>query len=262
MAAISIRLAARTDRMRNVLKVFAKWAMAKTPFRLIRAPQNRFQAIEECLRHLKKLGYAPRVIVDGGAHLGDFSLLADMVFPGAAIHMIEPQPACHDPLAALAEKHGFELHSVALVSDEEAGKPVTMAASSVPSTGAYIVLPSDRVPANLLVNTSTLDKLFGPTMNPDDRILLKLDLQGYELAALRGAVDMLKAVEFVLTEISLFAQAYEPSITELVVFLDDNDFDLFDIAALSARARDNRLKQGDLLFVKRGTSLTRDTSWA
>src|ERR1700738_710992 len=98
------RLASNIGRnlmMRNALKSCAKWALAKTPFRLIRAPQNRFQAIEECLRHLEGLGYAPRMIVDGGAHLGDFSMLAHVVFPGAAIHMIEPQPACQDALAAL-----------------------------------------------------------------------------------------------------------------------------------------------------------------
>jgi FkbM family methyltransferase len=223
---------------------------------------NRFQAIEECLRHLKGSVYAPKIIVDGGAHLGDFSVLAEVIFPGAAIHMIEPQPACQKALAVLVAKHGFKLHPVALVSDEEAGKQVAIAAGSEPSTGAYIVPQADRVAANVMVDTSSLDRLFGSTVNPGDRILLKLDLQGYELAALQGAIETLKSVEIVLTEVSFFAQAYEPSIVQLVTFFDENGFDLFDVAALSARARDNRLKQGDLIFVKRGTSLAADTSWA
>jgi FkbM family methyltransferase len=248
--------------MRGALRTGVKRVLAWTPFRLTRGPQNRFQSIEECLRHLRELGYAPKVIIDGGAHLGDFALLADIVFPRAAVHLIEPQPACQDALRALVKKRGWALHPVALVSDEEAGKPVTMAAGSEPSTGAHIVPAADRTKANLLVDASTLDRLFAQTSNAGDRILLKLDLQGYELAALRGALEVLKSVEFVLTEVSFFAQAYEPSIAELIAFLDKNDFDLFDIAALSPRARDNCLKQGDLLFVKRGTSLTRDTSWA
>jgi FkbM family methyltransferase len=247
--------------MRNVLKSLAKWAIAKTPFRIVRSPQNRFQAIEECLRHADGLGYAPRIIVDGGAHLGDFALLAHGIFPEAAIHMIEPQPACHDALAALAAKRGFKLHSIALVSEEEAGGPVAMAAGSEPSTGAHIV-PADRAPANVLVGTTTLDRLFGSTVSPGDRVLLKLDLQGYELAALQGSVKLLRSVEIILTEVSFFAQAYEPSVVQLVKFFDENGFDLFDVAALSARARDNRLKQGDFIFVKRGTSLATDTSWA
>jgi len=248
--------------MRNALKSCVKWALSKTPFRLIRGPLNRFQAIEESLKHLKGLDYAPRIIVDGGAHLGDFAALADVLFPGATIHMIEPQPACQDTLAVLAAKRGFKLHPVALVSEEEAGKPVAIAAGSEPSTGVYIVPPADQIPSNVLVETSTLDRIFGSTASPGDRILLKLDLQGYELAALRGAVKTLKSVEIVLTEVSFFAQAYEPSIVQLVIFFDENGFELFDVAALTARARDNRLKQGDLLFVRRGTSLATDTSWA
>lgn len=248
--------------MLNALKSCVKWALAKTPFRLIRAPLNRFQAIDDCLRHLKGLGYAPRIIVDGGAHLGDFAALADIIFPGAVIHMIEPQPACQDALSSLAAKRRFKLHPVALVSEEEAGKRVAMAAGSGPSTGAHIVPPADRVPANILVGTTTLDRLLGSTVSPGDRILLKLDLQGYELAALQGAVKTLNSVEIVLTEVSFFAQAYEPSIVQLVIFFDENGFDLFDVAALSARARDNRLRQGDFIFVKRGISLATDTSWA
>jgi FkbM family methyltransferase len=170
--------------MRDALKSCVKWALAKTPFRLIRAPLNRFQAIEECLAHLKGLGYAPRIIVDGGAHLGDFSVLAEVIFPGAAIHMIEPQPACQEALAVLATKRGFKLHSVALVSKEDAGKQVAIAVGSEPSTGAHIVPPADKVAANVMVDTTSLDRLFGSTVIPGDRILLKLDLQGYELAAL------------------------------------------------------------------------------
>jgi hypothetical protein len=36
------------------------------------------------------------------------------------------------------------------------------------------------------VATSTLDQLFGRHIGPDDRAFLKLDLQGYKLAALSG----------------------------------------------------------------------------
>jgi FkbM family methyltransferase len=248
--------------MRRIVKSLVKWGLAKTPFRLIRGPQNRFQAIEDCLWHLKGLGYAPRMIIDGGAHLGDFSILACRVFPNADIHMIEPQPACQGALMALETAHRFKLHPFALVSSEQVGKPVVLAASSEPSTGAYIVPAADRVPENILVETSTLDRLLVSAVKPGDRVLLKLDLQGYELSALRGAVGMLKSVEVLLTEVSFFAQAYEPSIAELTAFLDEHEFDLYDVAALSARMRDNRLKQGDLIFVKRNSSLASDKSWA
>src|SRR5689334_2206386 len=121
--------------MRNILRSFVRWGLAKTPYRINRAPPNRFQAIEDCLWQLKAVGYTPTMIIDGGAHLGEFSLLARRVFPGADIHMIEPQPACQGALVELAAKHSFRLHPFALVSTEEVGKPILMAVSSEPSTG-------------------------------------------------------------------------------------------------------------------------------
>ena len=248
--------------MRNILKSLVKGVLSKTSFRLVRAPQNRFQSIEDCLWQLKRLGYDPKVVIDGGAHLGDFSMLAHRVFPDAAIHMIEPQPACKDALAALAARHRFKFHPFALVSAEEVGTPVIMTAGREPSTGSHVVPPADRKTADIMVESATLDQLFASAVNRSDQVLLKLDLQGYELAALRGAVDMFKSVEVLLTEVSFFAQAYEPSIAQLISFLFQNGLEMYDVAALSGRARDNRLRQGDLLFVRTGTVLTTDTAWA
>ena len=76
------------------LKDLARRLLALTPYRLERGAPNRFQAIDYTLQHLHELGYVPRQIIDGGAHLGWFALLARQVFPAAAIHMIDPQPAC------------------------------------------------------------------------------------------------------------------------------------------------------------------------
>jgi hypothetical protein len=32
------------------------------------------------------------IVIDGGAHLGPFSLAAERIFPDAAFHLIEPHP--------------------------------------------------------------------------------------------------------------------------------------------------------------------------
>ncbi len=83
----------------------------------------------------------------------------------------------------------------------------------------------------------------------------------YELHALRGGVTFLQAAEVILTEVSFFAQAYEPPIAALVSFLSDNGFQLYDIASLSGRSRDNRLRQGDFIFVRIGSQLLKDGHW-
>ena len=134
-----------------------------------------------------------------------------------------------------------------------------MWAGSEASTGASVAGDDAQVDGTVEVKAAPLDRLL--RLRPGDRALLKLDLQGYELAALRGAASTLLNTEVLLTEVSFFRQGFEPTIAELVGLLDEHSFELFDIAALSSRARDDRLQQGDFVFVRRGSTLLSDTSW-
>ena len=238
------------------VKRLIKLLMEQTPYRIVRDKgENRFQAIETCLRAMKVRGFAPRVVVDGGAHVGSFSTAAQSIFPAAIFHLIEPQPACNEALRQLcAEKRGFVFHECAL-AEKQGHIPFTRTLE--PSTGAHITSNNENA---IRVVAATLDELFSTTTE-DDRPLLKLDLQGYELHALRGGTTFLRSVEVILTEVSFFAQAYEPPIAVLVSFLNDCGFQLYDIASLSGRSRDNRLKQGDFVFARVGSQLIQDGRW-
>jgi FkbM family methyltransferase len=240
------------------VKALAKRLMALSRYRLSAAAANRFDAIEQCLLLLAKSSFAPSLIVDGGANRGAIAELAHRIFPAAAIHMIEPQPGCAPALERLSQKPGFFFHPVAVTA--EAGS-VRMFVRDDGDTGAHIVWPENQHEANLVVPATTLDALIGPRCGPTDRILLKLDLQGHELMALRGAAALLPKVEVVLIEVSFFQQLGEPTIPDVVHFFDVADFDLFDIAALGGRTRDGRLRQGDLVFVRRNTPLWFDRGW-
>jgi FkbM family methyltransferase len=237
------------------MKSLIKVVIAQSPFRLVRDKgANRFQAIETCLRAMKARGFAPRVVIDGGAHLGSFSIAAQPIYPDAAFHLVEPQPACNEPLRRLCITKGFIFHECALA--EKQGQ-INLTQTLEPSTGAHITSESRNSSS---VAADTLDALFG-WVTPDDRSLLKLDLQGYELHALRGGTAFLRSAEAILIEVSFYAQAYEPSLAELVSFLNENGFQLYDIAALAGRTRDNRLHQGDFVFVRVGSQLLQDCRW-
>lgn len=237
------------------VKKIIKAIFAQTPYRIVRdRGANRFQAVDVALRNMKDRGFLPRAVIDGGAHLGSFSLAAKQIFPRATFHLIEPQPACRVPLKALCAKEGFVLHEYALA--DQVGK-ISLSPTAEPNTGAHVVPNSDT--GN--VKASTLDALFGQRISANDRTLLKLDLQGYELHALRGGLALLPSIEVILAEVSFYAQAYEPSIIDLMNFLDSNGFQLYDIAAISGRRRDNRAHQGDFIFARKGSQLLDDTRW-
>jgi FkbM family methyltransferase len=241
------------------MKRAVKSLLRQTPYRVIRAADaNRFLAIEECLHNAKRRGYEPLVIIDAGANVGEFALLSKALFPDAMVHLIEPQPACIPALERLCERPGFELHRYALGGKRGAAR-LSVEPDGV-TTGAYIVAEGAAVAHAAEVQLCTLDEL-AIDLRVEHRCLLKLDLQGHELEALRGAVRALQSIELILCEVSFFTQS-GPLVTEITRYLDDHGFELHDIASITGRARDNRARQADLLFARRGTALTTDTAWA
>lgn len=240
------------------LRTVAKRLLRLTPYRIERNPRNRFDAMEEFLHHLAAVGYRPALVIDGGAHLGSFALLARAAFPAAEIHMVDPQPTCAAALTALAAQPGLYFHPVALTS---ANKSVRMVCDGPLDTGAHLAWQENQDRANTDVHGVRLDDLFPKDMTQDKRALLKLDLQGHELLALQGATRLLADVELVISEFSFFNQLGEVSVKDLVRFFDDAGFDLFDIAAVASRRRDNRARHGDLAFVRRQSGLWLDRTW-
>ena len=120
------------------MKAIVKSLLARTPYRVIRrTDMNRFQAIEECMRGLKARAYRPRVIIDGGAHLGEFTLLARKTFPDTEwFHLFEPQQACIEPLRKLCAGGNLVLHECAL---SNRSGTLRFLRTDEPNTGAHVI---------------------------------------------------------------------------------------------------------------------------
>jgi FkbM family methyltransferase len=143
-------------------------------------------------------------IVDGGANKGRTVARFLEMFPDAAIRAFEPSPR----LARKLAKH-FAAESRVVV------RPVALGA--FPGHLALNVLESQTC-SSLLAPTGIRDKHPGKPMGvsqtvpvevvrldqelPEAPDIIKLDLQGYELEALRGAEGLLGGVEAVLCEVS------------------------------------------------------------
>jgi hypothetical protein len=131
-------------------------------------------------------------------------------------------------------------------------------------TGAWVAGPDEAAPGELHCPSTTLDALLADRLAREDRALLKLDLEGHELKALRGGVRVLQLVEVVLTELQFFEinGNGRPLFGDVVSFFRDRGFELYDFACLSARPRDLRLRMGDVIFARRDSALLVDRSWA
>jgi FkbM family methyltransferase len=247
------------------MKTFIKSLMSRTPYRIVRLGRaNRFAAIEDALISLKKRGFEPNHVIDAGANVGSFASFALDLFPNSVVHAIEPQMGCQERLEALRLKSAERLtiHEVALGAPEQDGSVLNLVANaSSTSTGAHIASNAEAG-ETIEVDCITLDRLLQDALGACEGALLKLDLQGYELAALRGGAIILERCYVVLTEVSFYAQAYEPPISDLVAFMAESGFELYDVASIYARPRDDRPRQGDFIFVRFNSPLMADKSWS
>src|SRR5690606_13808073 len=91
---------------------------------------------------------------------------------------------------------------------------------------------------------------------------VKLDLQGYEIHALQGATETLKHAELMIIEFGLLdAYVDRTTVRELINFMHEYDYSLYDLIDLHYRPYDNALTGGDFIFVKNSSKLKEYKGW-
>lgn len=143
-------------------------------------------------------------VLDVGANRGQFSLLVRDLFPMARIEAWEPLNEAYATYSSIFGDDGDVIvHNVAL--SDRAGEEdlhVTRASDSSSFLVPISDAPSLQVDEVRRVGTRRLDD-YSPERLADHRVLLKLDVQGGELAVLRGAPETLQHVDVVLIELGV-----------------------------------------------------------
>lgn len=248
----------------SALKNAAKALLERTPYRITRTrSKNRFEAISESLAMIARQGYSPTRIIDAGANVGSFTMMARGHFPQAKIDMIEPQPACAGALREVCRLDGVGYHPFALVAPEAAGSTVGFIVSpDGVTTGARLANKGNSAGETTVdVEARTIDDLLSGVVRNDENLLLKMDLEGHELAALLGATRALAMVDVIIAESAFYGDTASNTPLGLASYLQPFGFKLYDVLSISGRARDNRARQCDLMFVKAGTLLDADRGW-
>jgi FkbM family methyltransferase len=234
-------------------------------FTVHRWPASRFDGMHDALVLLKRAGYEPEIVIDCGANTGQWNRIALSVFPGAAYHLFEPQASCAAALQGLAHRTGrMTLHHAAVTEPGVAEVRMIDGGSAGGGTGAWVARPGEVAIGESVCRAVTLDECLGGVVTPGQRVLLRLVIEGHEVAVLRGARRVLESVEVVLSEVQFYeiGDNQLPTFIDLLRALDGSGFELYDVACLSARPRDQRLRMGDAVFVRLGSQLLADRGWA
>ena len=222
--------------MNKLLRRWLETAVQARGYELkeIDTPLRGFSA---SLEYAKSRGLAPKTVFDVGVGNGT-PWLYD-AFPKSKLVLFEPLSVFDADIAAIRNRYGATAHKVAL------GRAPGTAEVNVniehPTSSSMLKLDSQfadfaaKVQAEHrfskeTVTVDTLDRL----NSYEPPYVLKLDVEGGERAVLEGATDTLRRTEFLLMEISVMRRlATEPSFAEMIGFIDECGFELFDIPSLS-----------------------------
>lgn len=190
-------------------------------------------------RRLRDEGYTGRII--------SFEPLSRAFALLAAAAKGDPAWACHQ-LAVGATRGEAELNVAGNLASSSL-LPMTECLRAIDARLAYTGVEKCSV--------TTLDTLAPELCEPDDRLYLKLDVQGFELEALRGAEQALRQVDVLDVELSerpLYDGA--PPADDVVTHLGERGYVLLQTEPAYVHPRTHELLQVDGIFV-RGAPQTR-----
>lgn len=171
----------------------------------------------DLLHSLRRHVPACDLIIDAGANVGQFARAAVEVYPGCRVISFEPLPGVAAELRAnLSSAPRWSCREIALGS--VAGRAnmhhhVYSPSSSLLRSSTEFSVQHSFEPDEQIVEVEVLPldaALAGESL--EGVCLLKLDLQGYEFEALKGASRTLTHFSHVLVEVS-FVQVYEQEAT-------------------------------------------------
>lgn len=205
----------------------------------------------ELLKICENTGYEIKCIYDIGANVGIWAVLAKGIFNRSTIECFEPMglhekefkkntkniPNINFHLTALGSQDSFEKIYIASQSDSSSLLELTQN-----QTDIYSI----KLKEESIVKMVSLDDyiIANNLAQPD---LMKLDIQGYELEALKGAKEAIRLCKFVILEVS-FIEFYkgQPLFEEVITFMFEYNFRV--IAFGYNTETGVKLSQTDVLF--------------
>ena len=215
---------------------------------------------EEGILRLLLTRLQPSVVLDVGANVGQYvrqvraagyrgSIISFEAL--AAAHAALVQAARTDPSWTVAPRAAIGSHEGTVEINVTAN---TAGSSLLPSTALLTqAAPQAEYVGRESCRCMRLDAYDG--IPARGTVFLKIDVQGFEIEVLQGATTLLPrlcAIQLELSLVPLYQGA--PVMTEVIRYLDERGFELFQLQPGFRDERDGRLLQADGYFVRRTPS--------
>lgn len=228
------------------------------------SPKRPVGKMDLLLEDLKVRGLNCRTILDVGANKTNWCRKAKKVYPVANLCLIEPQVEMKERLENFCAEFpgsvyflvgaGARKERLILTIDEQ------FASSSLLPKSEEALIESGE---QREIEITTIDNLIA-TSQMQLPELVKLDIQGFELEALKGGERLFAYTEVFILEVSLFPFTNTPDtpvLFEVIQFMLDRDYVVYDFPGFLRRPLDGALGQCDICFVKKNGFLRKSNDW-
>jgi FkbM family methyltransferase len=226
---------------------------------IVSRPPGQFNIPQVKLANAKRRGLQIRSAIDGGAYNGGWARELREIYPDAQVLSIEPREECIPDLEQAARDLPGVRYAATCIGSYEGEVQFNVHDSQSSMLDNSIGQKFGTLKVYPITRLDTLvQKLKFPW--PD---LIKLDLQGAELEALRGGTECLKRAQALFLEVSFIPlQKNSPLLFDVVSFCHEHGFRVYDISGLWHRPLDGALAQGDFFFIREDHPLVADARWS
>jgi FkbM family methyltransferase len=242
--------------MRQIAKAIIQHSLQPFGLRVVRSSWGP-RGFANSVRRAKSHGFAPATIIDVGASDGSWTTECMKVFPDARYALFEPLPENGEALRKLSETHP----NVSMWTGGILGAAAGQVTLNVHGHQTSVLQSQDFPGVPVQTEMRALDD-FIDSMSIIDPVLMKADVQGYELEVLRGAPRCLDMVEMLLLEVS-FRQVYAncPLAHEVIAEVTSKGFRIYDFCGYLQRPRDAELTQADIVFARSSSKVFQTEGW-
>jgi len=234
--------------MKNLIKKILR----KKGIQLKRYPEDDF------VRRMKIVdNYNIDTLFDIGANAGQYSSNMRELGYRKKIISFEPLKSAFEELKKASLKdNNWVINNYAL-GNENIKSMINVAGNSYSSSILNMLpthlksAPESNYIAQEEIEIKTFDSIFNSFCNKEDRVMIKIDTQGYEKNVLEGANESLNNIKIIQLEMSILP-LYENEMlfVEMINYLDNKGFQLFSLENGFSDSTTGQLLQVDGIFTQ------------
>lgn len=240
--------------MKKIKRLIKKLLM-KNGIQLKRYPDPN----PDLIRRFKIINYYNiDTLIDIGANIGQYAISMRDIGYRKKIISFEPLKSAFEHLknASLNDNNWIVINYA--IGNQDMKGVINVAGNSQSSSILNMLpmhlnsAPESKYITQEEIEIKKLDSIFNSFCNKEERVMLKIDTQGYEKNIIDGALESLSKIMIIQLEMSI-VPLYENEMLfiDMINYLDNKGFQLFSLENIFSDPTTGRLLQVDGIFVKK-----------